>query len=238
MKKAQKSGFGVVGIIVVIAAVAVLGSGFLYFRELKRVKNLAAPPPAPATQNQQVQQPAPQAPSAKLDTSTWKTYRNEQYGFVATYDKNIFKEETSVESLPPEYDKKVSGVKLIHLIPVQYCNAKGQCQPETKNMAIGFYPFASDFREAIRPIKDFFGVELKEITIAGRKGAVVHTGAEGEGRYYYFLPSHWIGQTLLITRDYIDERVITSYKGSKEFMSLLKQEEAFDSLIKTLIFAR
>lgn len=83
----KKTGFGIIGIIIAIAAVAVLG-GFLYFRELNRLKNLTAPPPAPApqTQQQNQEQPTTQAPPvSEIDTSNWKTYRNEQYGFEVRY---------------------------------------------------------------------------------------------------------------------------------------------------------
>lgn len=79
----QKSGFGIVGIIIVIAAVAVLGGFFGYqYLKLQNIQEgakapAAEPPVAPSAQIQ------PQ--TAEFDTSNWKTYRNEVLGFEIKY---------------------------------------------------------------------------------------------------------------------------------------------------------
>lgn len=64
--KAQKSGFGIVGIILVIAAVAILGGGYWYWQT-----SIETLPENPVV--------------AESDFTGWKTYRNEKYGFEVKY---------------------------------------------------------------------------------------------------------------------------------------------------------
>lgn len=77
----MKRGFGIVKILVVIAAVAALaGGGYWYYFYYYLPRYGERPPLLPINQQQDE--------SIETDTSTWKTYRNEQYGFEVKYPAN------------------------------------------------------------------------------------------------------------------------------------------------------
>lgn len=73
-------GFGLFGVILVIAVVVLASGGGLYYRNQQPTTDN----PQQATDDKSVT-----ANELTTDTSGWKTYRNEQYGFEIEYPKNI-----------------------------------------------------------------------------------------------------------------------------------------------------
>lgn len=97
----NEPGFGLLGILIVIVVITALTGGDLYFREYvqqnslqrigieaeKRAEELRA---KTEKQQKEVQKNLEQntpLPAQAIDTSNWKTYRNEKYGFEVKYPK-------------------------------------------------------------------------------------------------------------------------------------------------------
>ncbi|TSC78437.1 MAG: Uncharacterized protein G01um101433_244 [Parcubacteria group bacterium Gr01-1014_33] len=183
-------GFGLIGIIIAIAIIAVLAGGGLYHRELKqqqslqqigvetqkRVEDLKTKIEGQqkGLQGELDKGVASEKPST-IDTSTWKTYRNEKYGFEVRY--------------PESWEIEVSNQREVKGIFVSF---------ERKSIeviALGVFEgtISADIVNKISPRP-----ELKKIAVNGiQMFGLTHSGHqtpydlyfERNGRVYYFTES-------------------------------------------------
>lgn len=89
MQKEQKSGFGIIGIIIITAAVAVLGGGYWYWQSRTEVSIPPSSDQSPVVD--------------EGDFTGWKTYRNEKYGFEVRYPNDWFIEDYEEGVIAPRF---------------------------------------------------------------------------------------------------------------------------------------
>lgn len=81
----NRSGFTpVIALLIIAIAVVVVGGGAAMYVVLQRV-----PVQQPATQSTSTQPQVGGTVSSTVDTSTWKTYRNEKYRFEFKYPSDF-----------------------------------------------------------------------------------------------------------------------------------------------------
>jgi hypothetical protein len=139
------------------------------------------------------------------------------------------------KEIPTPYTNSATPVPakvFFHTIPVEYCNLKGDCVPETTDISIAFSVVNSSVATINQSkVKD----ELTNITFGENTFRFMTQGVEGEGIYYYFisLPNK---KTLMITRTYLDENILTSYKNAADFIDKFNQDKLAKQVLMSLSF--
>jgi len=195
--------------------------------------------------------------STTADTTNWKTYRNDTYGFEFAYpkdslngipfqnslfenlsffqgDKNpsIFQTDTKQNR-----SKVLDGVGLSHEVltgksenDTCYGEFSGLPQPCSSKVVDTFFTFLVYNDKYENSLHSILGTDQsygKKITINGRSGFFYDSGFEGSGELYYFLPIN-TSRTLIIVRQY-------KYEFDKGEHGAYNQK-LFDEVIKTLKF--
>jgi len=164
-----------------------------------------------------------------------QVYTNQAYGFSVKYSSSIFIKKSATLDLPTVVNETIAGVKLIHEVPIQHCGLSGlpeHCTPTTQNISIGLFPVNINFSVLHKLFKKYTG-ELFPLEVNGDQGYTFEQGIEGEGIHYYFFP---LGRdsSIIITRTYINEEVVMTYRDAPTFIPFNQQKELFEKVLNTL----
>lgn len=176
--------------------------------------------------------PTPSSSNPTNLPASWKQYKNTDFNFTVDYPGHIFSEEISNAALPDGTGNQVNGTLLIHSIPVEHCDLSGlpqNCTPYTRDMTIGFFITDKSLTNITKDLLKMYG-EVKELSLAGRNGVYVSLGIEGEGVHYYIL-SLTNDHSLMITRSYMDEYILSGYQNAVGFIKLAEQEKLFEQVV-------
>ncbi len=164
--------------------------------------------------------------------------KDDAVGIEVKYPSDVFVATTTSAYVPPDFEKAYQGPALIHAAPYEHCDLSGlpgNCAPTTKDLSIGFFKVKKSYPGMRDALKATFGNLVQSISFGGREGMMIRTGAEGEGTFYYLLPLT-DSATLVITRSYLDESIVSKYQGAKGFIPYIDQEKTFNEVLQTLTF--
>lgn len=172
---------------------------------------------------------------AKTEAELQRTYTDSEFGFSVNYPGDILREIDSKPALQFMDNKSYDSTTLVHTIDVQHCGLSGlpeHCTPQTTDISITFTPINKKYSEVIAAAQKVFG-SLEDVDLGSFKAKEFNQGAEGEGQYYYFieLPNN---RTLVVSRTYISEEILSSYQESKDFIKFTEQKKIFDKIMESL----
>ncbi len=172
---------------------------------------------------------------------TFLTYEDKNAGYGIKYPVELtadyFSEDvadyTSSISLPRDIENK--GFGLGHMfgkvLPVEYCDLKGDCFPKTVNYLIGIGEMAMTEQQLLRlPLAQSF----TKVRIGDQGFSYNYSeGAEGEGINYYFVPIS-SGKIIVIAHRYIDEQILINYQKQPNFTKYQKQLEKVIEILESI----
>lgn len=175
--------------------------------------------------------------SSLPDATTLAEYSSMSDGFSFAYPAHIFvAAQETVEWPFGQGGKTFPGMKLIHEIPVEKCGASGlpeHCTPLTRDIAIGFFVIPQSFASIQRQAESWQTQE--SFSLQDHAGFSFVMGVEGEYAYYFFVPLT-DGKTLMITRDALDESILSTYQQEENFFPTARQKQLFEQIMATISF--
>lgn len=171
------------------------------------------------------EQEQPAAPEPKL-----ASYSDTANGFSIQYPADFVQTEKEVATPYTAAGVPVTSQNFTHSIPVEYCNLKGDCVPNTTDISFALSVVNSSIEKIAASPK--IG-KLSDVTFGENSFQFVSQGAEGEGIFYYFiaLPNK---KTLMVSRTYLDETVLSKYQTAKDFITKSDQDKLIVQILSSL----
>jgi len=166
-----------------------------------------------------------------------KTYVNKNFGFSFKYPDTIFTQSQSTEPFPfaPTGERHEVTI-LSHEVGIEHCDLSGRpegCTPTTKDITISFMPVDISSAQVADSAKTALATDLQDINLGEVAAKTASEGAEGEGQVFYLisLPKD---KTLVISRSYINEQIVSSYQNEEDFIPYSQQEQLFKDIASSL----
>ncbi len=221
-------GFGLIGIIIVIAVIAGIAGGGLYWREMQNQKSLLQSGNDALKKAQDLKAKIEQrnqtaAGNPAVDTSNWKTYRDEKYGFEVKYPQGLvtefFKNGTSSD-LVTEF--KIYDSKYIPSPGV----VGAEVRSELREVDFTIFRFSTDRTNEIKGIVEDNISEAQRKNLPTSKTGihssvgtipfyVLWSGLVGNYQYAYFYNKEYIFETYAT---YSDEELAKNILSTFQFI--------------------
>jgi hypothetical protein len=178
------------------------------------------------------EEPKPTTEEPQAEEPKLASYTDTTNNFTVQYPADFVQSKKEVFAPYSNSQTSITSENFAHSIPVKYCSPKGDCIPNTTDISMAFSVVNSSLATINQSkIKS----ELKDFSAGENSFRSFSQGVEGEGIYYYFigLPNK---KTLMISRTYIDEKILTSYKTAKDFISKTDQDKLALQILSSLSF--
>jgi|GEM_PF-4422879 len=179
-----------------------------------------------------VEKPKPEEPVVVQPKLLAYSDTANKFGF--SYPEYLVQTEADVATPYTANPVDVTSQIFTHTIPMQYCNLKGDCVPNTTDFSISFTVVNSSVA-TISSSPNMTGIA--DVTFGANKFKCLTQGVEGEGIVYCFisLPS---GKTLMVSRKFIDENVLAGYKNAKDFIKKADQDKLAAQIMGSLTLTK
>jgi hypothetical protein len=170
--------------------------------------------------------------------SKLKTFVDPQGLYSFKYPSDILTFKTEFRPIPFYTNAQQEETAIFsHTINAEYCNLAGNCKPTTTDLEISAIvvdvPLASLKKAKLGDLDPTEDLVTNTEIPATYEVTFVEMGAEGEGINYYFISLN-DKQTLVISKKYLNENILTSYQNNPDFIPFFEQGRIVINIIESL----
>lgn len=170
--------------------------------------------------------------------SKLKTFVDPQGLYSFKYPSDILTFKTEFRPIPFYTNAQQEETAIFsHTINAEYCNLAGNCKPTTTDLEISAIvvdvPLASLKKAKLGDLDPTEDLVTNTEIPATYEVTFVEIGAEGEGINYYFISLN-DKQTLVISKKYLNENILTSYQNNPDFIPFFEQGRIVINIIESL----
>ena len=183
-----------------------------------------------------------ESPDEKV-TSSWQTYRNDEFGFEVKYPFDTFVVAPVETAVYPDFEIKYKGEKLIYAGREKMLGKK-ECSYGEAGFAVVCNSASEDGISFIIADKDISylknagsagGEDEGEVTLGGRKGVKYSYGAEGYNTEHYYIHVQHKATPYAI---YLPQTLVITIKSTFNWESSIRSpsKELVDQILSTFRF--
>lgn len=170
--------------------------------------------------------------------SKLKTFVDPQGLYSFKYPSDILTFKTEFRPIPFYTNAQQEETAIFsHTINAEYCNLAGNCKPTTTDLEISAIvvdaPLASLKKAKLGDLDPTEDLVTNTEIPATYEVTFVEIGAEGEGINYYSISLN-DKQTLVISKKYLNENILTSYQNNPDFIPFFEQGRIVINIIESL----